>query len=80
MAQIGTHQNTISLRLELIDAVMKHFQLGKYGNIDDKNLIKQFCKERGITTLIHFTKVKNIKSILDIGLNSKDYNNEISKG
>ena len=79
MADLGTYQNTISLRLELIDAVMKHYGLGKYANFGDKELIKQFCSERRITTLIHFTKVKNIKSILDIGLNSKDYNNEISK-
>ncbi|HBF47824.1 MAG TPA: hypothetical protein DDW91_15775 [Shewanella frigidimarina] len=75
----GTFQSTIELRLKIIEEIMKNHNLGNYSNIDDKEVIKAICKERGIAELIHFTKIQNVRSILDIGLNSKDYNSEIAK-
>jgi hypothetical protein len=58
---------------------MKSHEIGNYSNIDDRDIIKAICKERGIKELIHFTKIENVRSILDVGLNSKDYNGEIAK-
>ena len=75
----GSFQSTIELRLQIIDEIMKSHEIGYYSNVDDKDIIKAICKERGIKELIHFTKIENIRSILDIGLNSKDYNGEIAK-
>jgi hypothetical protein len=75
----GSFQSTIELRLKIIDEIMKSHEIGNYSNIDDKDVIKAICKERGIKELIHFTKIENVRSILDIGLNSKDYNGEIAK-
>jgi len=75
----GSFQSTIELRLKIIDEIMKSHEIGNYSNIDDRDIIKAICKERGIKELIHFTKIENVKSILDIGLNSKDYNGEIAK-
>ncbi|MGF1905119.1 DarT ssDNA thymidine ADP-ribosyltransferase family protein [Aliivibrio salmonicida] len=79
LAPLGAYQSTIDLRLQVIEEVMKYYELGRYGNKVDKEAIRSFCRERKITNLIHFTKVQNVRSILDIGLNSKDYNSEISK-
>jgi hypothetical protein len=76
----GPFQSTIEIRLKIIDEIMKSHELGNYSNIADKDVIKAFCKERGINELIHFTKIQNVRGILDIGLNSKDYNGEIAKG
>jgi hypothetical protein len=75
----GSFQSTIELRLKIIDEIMQSHEIGNYSNVDDKDIIKAICKERGIKELIHFTKIENIRSILDIGLNSKDYNGEIAK-
>jgi hypothetical protein len=75
----GSFQTTIELRLKIIDEIMKTYEIGNYSNVGDKDDIKAFCKERGINELIHFTKIQNVRSILDIGLNSKDYNCEIAK-
>jgi hypothetical protein len=75
----GSFQSTIELRLQIIDEVMKSHEIGNYSNIDDRDIIKAICKERAIKELIHFTKIENVRSILDIGLNSKDYNGEITK-
>lgn len=75
----GSFQSTIELRLQIIDEIMKSHEIGNYSNIDDRDIIKAICKERGIKELIHFTKIENLRSILDIGLNSKDYNGEIAK-
>jgi hypothetical protein len=75
----GSFQSTIELRLQIIDEIMKSNEIGNYSNIDDRDIIKAICKERGIKELIHFTKIENVRSILDIGLNSKDYNGEIAK-
>ncbi len=75
----GSFQSTIELRLKIIDEIMKSHEIGNYSNVDDKGVIKAICKERGIKELIHFTKIENVISILDIGLNSKDYNGEIVK-
>lgn len=79
LAPLSAYQSIIELRLQLIEEVMKYHGLGKYGNQDSKERIRDICRERNITELIHFTKVQNVRSILDIGLNSKDYNGEIAK-
>jgi hypothetical protein len=79
LSSIGSFQSTIELRLKIIDEIMKSHEIGNYSNVDDKDVIKAICKERGIKELIHFTKIENVRSILDIGLNSKDYNGEIAK-
>ncbi|MGY8896460.1 MAG: DarT ssDNA thymidine ADP-ribosyltransferase family protein [Paraglaciecola sp.] len=79
LSSSGTFQSTIELRLKIIDEIMKIHELGNYSNVDDKDVIKAICKERGIKELIHFTKIENVRSILDIGLNSKDYNGEVAK-
>lgn len=79
LSSVGSFQSTIELRLKIIDEIMKNHEIGNYSNVDDKDVIKAICKERGIKELIHFTKIENVRSILDIGLNSKDYNGEIAK-
>jgi hypothetical protein len=79
LASNGSFQSSIELRLKIIDQIMKTYKIGNYSNVDDKDVIKAFCKERGINELIHFTKLQNVRGILDIGLNSKDYNCEIAK-
>ena len=35
--------------------------------------IQQFCEERGITTLIHFTRIENLHSILQQGLLGRNF-------
>ncbi|EOB3674070.1 DarT ssDNA thymidine ADP-ribosyltransferase family protein [Vibrio vulnificus] len=79
LAPLGAYQSTVELRLQLIDKVMKYHGLGKYRDQDSKDRVRAICQERNITELIHFTKVQNVRSILDIGLNSKDYNGEIAR-
>ena len=56
-------------------------------NQNNKNEIKKVCKQRGIENLIHFTKISNLKSILQNGLIGRaqlkekniqfDYNDEL---
>ena len=40
----------------------------KYTLINRESQIQQICKERGITTLVHFTRVETLRSILHEGL------------
>ncbi|WP_031566688.1 DarT ssDNA thymidine ADP-ribosyltransferase family protein [Rheinheimera texasensis] len=79
LLEIGAFQTTIDLRLRIVDAVMEKFSIGKYSNLKEKASIKFFSEKTGISNLIHFTKIENIPSIVDIGINSIDFNNEIYK-
>lgn len=79
ITKIGSYHSTITIRLKIIEKIMREYEVGCYDDKERKKKIKEYCKERGIKELIHFTELKNVKSILDIGLNSKDYNSELHK-
>mgnify|MGYP000217925630 CR=1 FL=1 len=76
---LGNFQSTLDLRLAVIDQVMKVYRIGKYSKAEDRNKIREICRYRKVSKLLHFTKAENLASILDIGLNSKSYNVEIYK-
>ena len=40
---------------------------------DRESQIRQICKERGITTLVHFTRIENLRSILQEGLIGRSF-------
>ena len=80
---IGVNRNfksSLELRFKIIDSIMAHFEIGNYESQSDRNLIKEFCFDKKINELVHFTKIENVRNVFDLGLNSKSYNREIAKG
>lgn len=70
-------RSALSMRLSVIDRIMQLYRIGKYEESDSKQYIKNICDRRDIRHLIHFTKLENIPGILNIGILSKEYMDEI---
>lgn len=77
--EAGSYRDTITIRIKVIDSIMKQYELGKYGKTVDKKLIAQISNELGISDLLHFTRIENLQGILDLGLNSLDFNKDLLK-
>lgn len=77
--EAGSYRDTINIRINVIDSIMKQFNLGKYSKTEDKESIAQISSELGISELMHFTRIDNLQGILDLGLNSLDFNKDLLK-
>lgn len=75
----GSNQSILDLRLSVIDKVMEAYEIGKYSNIEQKREIRKICEQRGLKELLHFSRAENLGGIIDIGLNSKNFNSELLK-
>jgi len=72
-------RNAVSVRLQIIDRLMKKYRFGKYQDSESKNKIRMMCEKRQIKYLVHFTKIENLTGICNLGLMSKEYLNQIGQ-
>ena len=79
ISEFGCVREIPKIRASVIDAVMKHYKIGKYETSQEKDKLKELCAQKGIQHLVHFTKRSNLNDILWYGINSKKYNAEIGK-